>query len=174
MSLTRLSPIEIEPWLTSMMSVLLTTFSCSAAEAVTIAVLACGVDYPYPAGHADLFAAIAGQGLVISEWPPGRRPARTRFLVRNRVIAALARATIVVEAAERSGSLITAELALDLGRDVGAVPGPVLSWRSRPRRIASASCLVTVCIQRISSRASPGGALSSRISSARWKAYSAY
>jgi DNA processing protein len=60
-----------------------------AAEAVTIAVLACGVDYPYPAGHADLFAAIAGQGLVVSEWPPGCRPARTRFLVRNRVIAAL-------------------------------------------------------------------------------------
>ena len=63
-----------------------------AAEGVTIAVLACGVDYPYPAGHADLFAAIAAQGLVISEWPPGRHPARMRFLVRNRVIAALAAA----------------------------------------------------------------------------------
>ena len=63
--------------------------------------------------------------------PPGFRAFRWNFPARNRIIAALAPVTIVVEAAERSGSLITAELALDLGRDVGAVPGPVLSWRSR-------------------------------------------
>jgi DNA processing protein len=93
-------------------------------------VLACGVDYPYPAGHADLFAAIAGQGLVISEWPPGRRPARTRFLVRNRVIAALGCGTVIVEAGERSGALNTARHAATLGKPLMAVPGPVTSAQS--------------------------------------------
>jgi DNA processing protein len=101
-----------------------------AAEAVTIAVLACGVDYPYPAGHADLFAAIAAQGLVVSEWPPGRRPARTRFLVRNRVIAALGCGTVIVEAGERSGALNTARHAANLGKPLMAVPGPVTSAQS--------------------------------------------
>ena len=101
-----------------------------AAEAVTIAVLACGVDYPYPAGHADLFAAIAAQGLVISEWPPGRHPARMRFLVRNRVIAALGCGTVIVEAGERSGALNTARHAADLGKPLMAVPGPVTSAQS--------------------------------------------
>jgi DNA processing protein len=101
-----------------------------AAEAVTIAVLACGVDYPYPAGHADLFAAIAAQGLVISEWPPGRHPARTRFLIRNRVIAALGCGTVVVEAGERSGALNTARHAANQGKPLMAVPGPVTSAQS--------------------------------------------
>jgi len=101
-----------------------------AAEAVTIAVLACGVDFPYPAGHADLFAAIAAQGLVASEWPPGRRPARTRFLVRNRVIAALGCGTVIVEAGERSGALNTARHAANLGKPLMAVPGPVTSAQS--------------------------------------------
>jgi len=101
-----------------------------AAEAITVAVLACGVDYPYPAGHADLFQAIAAQGLVISEWPPGRHPARTRFLVRNRVIAALACGTVIVEAGERSGALNTARHAADLGKPLMAVPGPVTSAQS--------------------------------------------
>jgi DNA processing protein len=101
-----------------------------AAEAVTIAVLACGVDYPYPAGHADLFAAIAAQGMVVSEWPPGRHPARTRFLVRNRVIAALGCGTVIVEAGERSGALNTARHAANLGKPLMAVPGPVTSAQS--------------------------------------------
>jgi len=101
-----------------------------AAEAVTVAVLACGVDYPYPAGHADLFAAIAAQGLVVSEWPPGRHPARTRFLVRNRVIAALGCGTVIVEAGERSGALNTARHAANLGKPLMAVPGPVTSAQS--------------------------------------------
>jgi DNA processing protein len=101
-----------------------------AAEGVTIAILACGVDYPYPAGHADLFAAIAAQGLVASEWPPGCRPARTRFLIRNRVIAALACGTVIVEAGERSGALNTARHAADLGKPLMAVPGPVTSAQS--------------------------------------------
>ncbi len=101
-----------------------------AAEAVTIAVLACGVDYPYPAGHANLFAAIAAQGLLMSEWPPGRRPGRMRFLVRNRVIAALGCGTVIVEAGERSGALNTARHAADLGKPLMAVPGPVTSAQS--------------------------------------------
>jgi DNA processing protein len=101
-----------------------------AAEGVTIAVLACGVDYPYPAGHADLFAAVAAQGLLASEWPPGARPARTRFLIRNRVIAAIACGTVIVEAGERSGALNTARHAAELGKPLMAVPGPVTSAQS--------------------------------------------
>jgi len=101
-----------------------------ATGSATIAVLACGVDHPYPAGHADLFANIAAQGLVISEWPPGRHPARLRFLVRNRAIAALACGTVIVEAAERSGALNTARHTAHLGRPLMAVPGPVTSAQS--------------------------------------------
>ena len=101
-----------------------------AAGATTIAVLACGVDYPYPAGHAELFADIAARGLVVSEWPPGCRPARLRFLIRNRTIAALSRGTVIVEAGERSGALNTARHAADLGRPLMAVPGPVTSAQS--------------------------------------------
>jgi DNA processing protein len=101
-----------------------------AARGTTIAVLACGVDYAYPAGHADLFAEIAAHGLVISEWPPGRHPARFRFLVRNRTIAALACGTVIVEAGERSGALNTAHHAAQLGKPLMAVPGPVTSAQS--------------------------------------------
>src|ERR1700678_3656364 len=101
-----------------------------ATGALTVAVLACGVDYPYPAGHADLFADIATHGLVISEWPPGRQPAPLRFLVRNRTIAALTRGTVIVEAGERSGALNTARHAAQLGRPLMAVPGPVTSAQS--------------------------------------------
>jgi DNA processing protein len=100
------------------------------AGGISIAVLACGVDYPYPAGHADLFADIAARGLVISEWPPGRHPARLRFLIRNRTIAALTRGTVIVEAGERSGALNTARHAAQLGRPLMAVPGPVTSAQS--------------------------------------------
>ena len=100
------------------------------AGAVTIAVLACGVDYPYPAGHAGLFADVTAHGLVISEWPPGRHPARLRFLTRNRTIAALTRGTVIVEAGERSGALNTARHAAELGRPLMAVPGPVTSAQS--------------------------------------------
>jgi DNA processing protein len=101
-----------------------------AADGVTIAVLACGVDVPYPAGHADLLDAIAAQGVVVSEWPPGRNATRLRFLVRNRTIAALAAGTLVVEAARRSGALNSARHARDLGRPLMAVPGPITSEQS--------------------------------------------
>jgi DNA processing protein len=101
-----------------------------ATGSVTIAVLACGVDHAYPAGHAGLFAEITEQGLVVSEWPPGRQPARWRFLVRNRTIAALTCGTVIVEAGERSGALNTARHAAQLGKPLMAVPGPVTSAQS--------------------------------------------
>ena len=101
-----------------------------AAESLTIAVLACGVDRGYPAGHADLFDAIPAQGVLVSEWPPGTRPTRHGFLVRNRVIAALTRGTVVIEASPRSGALSTARHARDLCRHLMAVPGPVTSAAS--------------------------------------------
>jgi DNA processing protein len=101
-----------------------------AARGVTVAVLACGVDVPYPAGHASLLDAIAAHGVVVSEWPPGRTATRLRFLVRNRVIAALAAGTVVVEAGQRSGALNSARHARDLGRPLMAVPGPVTSEMS--------------------------------------------
>jgi len=98
-----------------------------AADGVTVAVLACGVDIPYPAAHTDLLEAIAAQGVIVSEWPPGRNVSRLRFLVRNRVIAALATGTLVVEAGQRSGAISTARHARDLGRCLMAVPGPITS-----------------------------------------------
>jgi DNA processing protein len=100
------------------------------ADGVTVAVLASGVSYGYPKGHHELFAAIAGQGAVVSEWPPDRAPSRPGFLIRNRVIAALSSGTVVVEAALRSGALSTARHARDLGRPLMAVPGPVTSTQS--------------------------------------------
>lgn len=96
----------------------------------TIAVLAGGVDRYYPAGHHELLGRIAENGLVLSEMPPGAAPTRHRFLSRNRLLAALGGATVIVEAGVRSGSLNTAFLASDLGRPVGAVPGPVTSAAS--------------------------------------------
>lgn len=101
-----------------------------AAGAATLAVLACGVDRPYPAAHGALFARIAETGLLVSEWPPGCAPLRHRFLVRNRLIAALTRGTVVVEAAARSGAQATAKRARRLGREVLVVPGPVTSAMS--------------------------------------------
>jgi DNA processing protein len=96
----------------------------------TVAVLACGIDRVYPRGHEVLLRAIAERGAVLSELPPGASPTRFRFLHRNRIIAALGAGTIVVEAARRSGSLVTARLTAELGRVVMAVPGPVTSEQS--------------------------------------------
>jgi DNA processing protein len=96
----------------------------------TIAVLGCGPDVAYPASHRSLWRRIGEVGLVISELPPGATPWRWTFPARNRIMAALAGMTVVVEAARRSGSLITTDLAADLGRDLGAVPGPVTSRAS--------------------------------------------
>lgn len=101
-----------------------------AARAPTLAVLGTGADRPYPRSRRALFASIRGSGAVVSELPPGTPTFRWMFPARNRLMAALGGMTIVVEAAERSGSLITAEMALECGRQVGAVPGQVTSWRS--------------------------------------------
>ena len=89
----------------------------------TVAVLGCGIDRDYPAATMPLARRITTEGAVVSEYSPGTPPAPFRFPERNRIVAALADATIVIEAAARSGALITARLALDLGRDVLAVPG---------------------------------------------------
>lgn len=96
----------------------------------TVAVLACGIDRAYPAAHEALLVRIAADGLVVSEYPPGSVPGRHRFLVRNRLIAALGAATVVVESGLRSGAHRTAADALALGRPLMAVPGPVTSGAS--------------------------------------------
>nr|WP_184945605.1 DNA-processing protein DprA [Planomonospora venezuelensis] len=118
-----------------------------ACDAPTVAVLACGADITYPSAHHDLFAAVRGQGLLVSECPMGVRPTRPRFLVRNRLIAALARGTVVVEAAVRSGALNTAGHAAALNRLLAAVPGPVTSDTSagchRLIRQGMAACVTT-------------------------------
>jgi DNA processing protein len=97
------------------------------AGGITVAVLGCGIDRNYPAAHAELARRICERGLVVSEYEPGIEPAPWRFPARNRIIAGLCRATVVVEARERSGALITADFALEEGRDVLAVPGEITS-----------------------------------------------
>lgn len=93
----------------------------------TVAVLGCGVDRDYPRVHAQLAGEVAATGLVVSEYPPGVEPAPWRFPARNRIVAGLADATVVVEARAKSGALITADLALDEGREVLSVPGEITS-----------------------------------------------
>ena len=100
-------------------------------QGVTVAVLGCGVDVVYPAANRKLFAAIEEGGAIISEYPPGTKPLPAFFPVRNRIISGIAKGTLVVEAAEKSGSLITAGMALEEGREVYAVPGSVFSPLSR-------------------------------------------
>jgi DNA processing protein len=110
----------------------------------TIAVLGCGPDVAYPAAHRSLWRRICETDLVISELPPGAAPWRWTFRARNRIVAGLAGMTVVVEAAAGSGSLITADMAADLGRYVGAVPGPVNSRASAGPNalLADGACLV--------------------------------
>lgn len=104
--------------------------SALASDGITVAVLACGIDRDYPAGHSRLLAEIARTGLVVSEYPPGTSAAKHRFLTRNRLVAALSRAVVVVEAGHRSGAANTAAWARKLGTPLGAVPGPVTSATS--------------------------------------------
>jgi DNA processing protein len=101
-----------------------------ALRGATVAVLACGVDLAYPTAHQAMLDRIAHEGLVVSELCPGARPSRVRFLARNRLIAALATGTVVVEAARRSGALNTLNWASRLGRPTMGVPGPVTSSAS--------------------------------------------
>jgi DNA processing protein len=101
-----------------------------SVDGLTVAILAGGIDIPYPAGHSALLHRIASDGLLVTEYPPGIRPARHRFLTRNRLVAAFGGASVVVEAGLRSGAANTAAWARALGRVVGAVPGPVTSSAS--------------------------------------------
>ena len=112
------------------------TARAGRSEPTTVAVLACGVDQAYPAGNTDLLAGIAERGSVVSELPPGEHPTRLRFLARNRLIAAMSRATLVVEAGYRSGARNTVTWAGVCSRPVMAVPGPVTSALSvTPNRL---------------------------------------
>jgi DNA processing protein len=97
------------------------------ADGTTVAVLGCGIDRDYPAAHAELARRVADAGLIVAEYAPGVEPAPWRFPARNRIVAGLCAATVVVEARERSGALITADLALEEGREVFAVPGEITS-----------------------------------------------
>jgi DNA processing protein len=97
------------------------------ANGLTVAVLGCGIDRDYPASNAQLSRRIEESGLVVSEYEPGVEPAPWRFPARNRIIAGLCEAVVVVEARERSGALITADFALEEGREVFAVPGEITS-----------------------------------------------
>jgi DNA processing protein len=97
------------------------------AAGATVAVLGCGIDILYPRSNRELFERLVREAAVVSEYPPGTPPEPFRFPARNRIVAALAVAVIVVEGATGSGSMITAELALDMGREVLAVPGPITS-----------------------------------------------
>jgi DNA processing protein len=97
------------------------------AGGATVAVLGCGIDRDYPAVHAQLARGICETGLVVSEYAPGVEPAPWRFPARNRIIAGLSSATVIVEARERSGALITADFTLEAGREVFAVPGEITS-----------------------------------------------
>jgi DNA processing protein len=104
---------------------------CLAGGGLPVAVLACGPDVAYPRRHRALHREVRRHGLVVSELPPGTRPFRWSFPARNRIMAGLARMTVVVEAADPSGSLITSDFARDLGRSVAAVPGHVTSRVAR-------------------------------------------
>jgi DNA processing protein len=97
----------------------------------TVAVLGCGIDRDYPRAHAALARRIAEVGLLVSEYEPGTEPASWRFPARNRIVAGLAVATVIVEARAKSGALITADFALEEGREVFAVPGEITSALSR-------------------------------------------
>lgn len=114
------------------------------AGGLTVAVLGAGMDRTYPPEHEGLAAAVAAQGAVLSEFPLGFRPRKETFPLRNRVIAALASAVVVVEAGERSGSLVTARHALELGVAVGAVPGDVDRALSRGSNALLADGAATV------------------------------
>jgi DNA processing protein len=96
----------------------------------TVAVLGCGIDRDYPRRHSELASRIAAEGAIVSEYPPGTEPAPWRFPARNRIVAGLCLATVVVEARSRSGALITADFALELGREVFAVPGEITAGLS--------------------------------------------
>ncbi len=136
-----------------------------AAKGVTVAVLACGVDRAYPSAHRALLDYIADTGLVVSEAPPGCAPTRVRFLARNRLIAALGRGTVVVEAAVRSGALNTASWTSRLNRVLMGVPGPVTSAPSEGVHdlIRSRGAALVTCGDDVLELVSPSGSFVSEL-----------
>lgn len=130
-----------------------------AAGGLTVAVLACGIDRDYPTGHARLLQEIAARGLVVSEYAPGTTAAKHRFLTRNRLVAALSGATVVVEAGRRSGAANTAAWATRLGRPLGAVPGAVTSATSvgTHAMIADGQATLVADVDQIASLVTPDG-----------------
>jgi DNA processing protein len=127
---------------------------------LTVAVLGSGADQPYPRSKRSLYTRIASSGLIASELPPGQTPFRWCFPARNRIIAALARMTVVVEGTDNSGSLITARFAADLGKEVGAVPGQITSSvASGPNQLlADGACLVRSAADVLDAIYGPGSA----------------
>ena len=125
----------------------------------TVAVLACGIDRDYPAGHERLFSEIAERGVIVSEYPPGTSAAKHRFLTRNRLVAAMSTAVVVVEAGKRSGAANTAAWARKLGRPLGAVPGPVTSATSVGchRMIADELATLVFDVEGVIALAAPDG-----------------
>ena len=130
-----------------------------AAGGDSVAVLAGGLSFGYPHGNRALFTAVAGQGLLVSECPPDTRPTRPGFLVRNRMIAALSRGTVVVEAALRSGALNSARHARELCRPVMAVPGPVTSEYSAGchELIRDYGAMLVTCAADVLAHVAPAG-----------------
>ena len=125
----------------------------------TVAVLASGVDRPYPRGNAPLLDRIAAEGVVVSEVPPGSSPTRSRFVQRNRLIAALADATLVVEAGLRSGASITASQAARINRPVGVVPGPITSPASAGcHKLLRDGCVCVTSAEELAELVDPFGA----------------
>lgn len=117
---------------------------------VTVAVLGCGVDVHYPPENRELADKITESGCIISEFPLGTQPLSEHFPRRNRIISGLARGVLVVEAAEQSGSLITARYALDQGREVMAVPGPINAASSRgSNRLIKQGAQLVDCVEDI-------------------------
>lgn len=119
--------------------------ACLRANTPTISLLAGGLDRPYPAMNSQMFKQIARGGLLLSQYPPGSRPTRWRFLDRNRLIAALSAATVVIQAGFRSGALNTARHGMELGRQVGAVPGPINQpeWAGSNQLIRDGATLIS-------------------------------
>lgn len=132
-----------------------------ANDLMTVAFMAGGIDRLYPSGNAALFAKMLERGAVVAEQAPGASPTKWRFLQRNRLIAAMSSATIVVEAGQRSGALNTVTHALELGRPVGVVPGPITSQ-------ASAGCNRLISEGLVSSICAPSEAADLALGKAGW------
>jgi DNA processing protein len=140
-----------------------------AAGGRTLAVLGTGIDLVYPAWHASLAAEIARQGALVTEFACGAPPLARHFPQRNRVLSGLAVGTVVVEAAEESGSLITARFAMEEGRDVFAVPGPVgVSGHRGPHRLIREGAKLVTCVEDVLAEIAPG--LTARVAASRARA----